>query len=121
MYSQQASSGAAGASAAAAAVVEKVGASAAVADPVLALAAAAARNSPRPIVIPGGPDQEPLSLDPNSLGSGGLDGKSILTPMVNAVAAAAATAAAANGGAAMRKAKNPAHFFPPTPIEKIKN
>ena len=85
-----------------------------VADPVMALTAAAARNSPHPIMIPGGPDEEPLSLDPNSLGSGGLDGKSILTPMVNAVTAAAATAAIANGAAAKRS-KNPAHFFPLTP------
>ena len=82
-------------------------------DSVEALAAAASQGSPRYPEIPG--DQAPLCLDPNSLGAGGLDGKSILTPMVNAVAAAVAASGAYSG-----MSKTPAHFFPPTPIEKTK-
>ena len=62
---------------------------------VAAAAAAAANGTARTVsvllqlppnhlqtsLIPGS-DQEPPSLDPNSLGSGGVDGKSILTPIV---------------------------------------
>ena len=89
-------------------------------DHVQALAAAASRASPRPIGIPGS-EKEPLSLDPNSLGSGGLDGLSILTPMVNAVAAAAANS---SSGPQMQgnseQAEFKTHFFPPTPSENAK-
>ena len=90
-------------------------------DQVQALAAAASKGSSRPITIPLGPDQEPLSLDPNSLGSGGLDGASILTPMVNAVAAAAANSYSfpqTHGNVGQAKANT--HFFPPTPSENAK-
>eukprot|EP00946_MAST-07B_sp_MAST-7B-sp1_P005282 g5282.t1 len=115
MYYQQTSAvgGASGAAVAtAAAAANGTGAI----DPVSVLAAAAAQSSPKPILIPGS-DQEPLSLDPNSLGSGGMDGKSILTPMVNAVAAAAA----ASSGVGPSNRKVPTHFFPPTPVEGSKN
>ena len=49
-------------------------------------------------VIPGLSPDEPLSLDPQSLGSGGLAENSLLTPMIHAAAQAGQTT-----------------FFPPTP------
>jgi hypothetical protein len=45
-----------------------------------------------------GIDNEPLSLDPQSLGSGGIPENSLLTPMIQAAAKAGQTA-----------------FFPPSP------
>ncbi len=50
-------------------------------------------------IVPGLTDNLPLSLDPQSLGSGGIAENSLLTPMIHAAAQAGQT-----------------NFFPPSPL-----